>query len=370
MDTISSTQALDLRTVRVTFATAGDSSVFTITNWSFAGTSTPPFAVPTVLAVDGVDSSTAPTVVDLALSFELTPGASYEVSFTGAAAPGSFSVPVLPTVAGRSFSFLSWIPEKNLREDDTRVLHDLLSVCDDQLLVLLDRVDHWGDIQDPDLAPEPFLDQMLTDLGNPVPDATFSLAKKRILAKTLIYLYRQIGTAPGLVNAVRFFLGLDSVVLFVNRQGMRLGVSILTVDWILGYGDDRWRTILKVSTPSGRAFTDYETRVLEQIIKFMRNANEAIVYQAVLPAPTGVSAAASSTPGITVSWSAVTGAASYVVYESVATGVGPFSGSRWPASGTSLEFPMLTGKRRYFVVTALNAQGEGLASSEVTAVSG
>jgi phage tail-like protein len=369
MATITSVLALDLRTVRVTISEASGDNVFDAENWLFSGTSDPPFAVPTVTVVDGIDSTTNPTTMDLGLSYELTPGASYEVTCFWISATAAFSVPTLPSVAGRAFSFLSWIPEKNLREDDTHALRDLLSVCDDQLLVLLDRVDHWDDIQDPDLAPEPFLDQIISDLGNPVVDAVFSLEKKRILAKTLVPLYKRIGTTQGLIDAVRFFLGLESSVQIVNRQGMRLGQSLLTVDWILGFGPDRWRVFLKVSTPDGRAFTDYEQRVINQIVKFMRYAHETIVVQATLAPPTNLVAAASGAPGISLTWTGVTGATSYAVYESVAQGVGPFNGKRHVAPGTSLSIPMREGEARYFVVVGVNAQGEGLISNEASAVS-
>src|SRR5512141_1487870 len=113
MATITSVLALDLRTVRVTIDEASGDNVFDVENWFFAGTSTPPFAVPTVLVVDGIDSNTAPTVMDLALSFELTPGATYELTCFWISATGYFTVPTLSGTVGRAFSFLSWIPEKN-----------------------------------------------------------------------------------------------------------------------------------------------------------------------------------------------------------------------------------------------------------------
>ena len=377
MATVTSATALDLRTVRVVFSAAVDPTALGVSVWSLAGTSTPPFALPTVTLTDGVDSDTAPTSVDLGLSFDLSPGASYVVTATGVTGVSSpnnqaaFVAPELAATTGRAFSFLKWIPEMNLREDSTRDLRNFLSVMDETLVLLLNDVDRFGEIQDPDQAPEHDLDQMLEDFGNPVSDASLTLTKKRLWMKTLVAFYKQIGTIPGYINAFRFFLGLESSVLVLNRKGMRLGSSLLAVDWILGTGDARWKIIIYVNTPNGRAFTDYEKRVRDQIVKAMSYAHETVEVRPALPAPTGVSAAAQGTPdGIVVSWSAVTGATSYAVYEGHATGVGPRNSSRWPVSGVSLAFNMVAGLTRYFVVVAINAQGEGLTSSEVHATSG
>jgi phage tail-like protein len=315
-------------------------------------------------------------MVDIGLDFDLSPGASYEITatgVTGVAVPdnvAAFSVAASSEVSGRAFSFLRWIPEMNLREDDTRDLRNFLSAVEELLQLLLADVDRFGEIQDPDLAPEFFLDQTIRDFGNPIEDAVLTLAKKRIWAKSIVSLYKQIGTVAGLRNAIRFFLGFEIDVISYNRQGMRLGESLLGLDWILGSGDDRARLLIKVATPEGRAFTDYETRVLQQIVALMVYAHEEFVVQAALPAPTNVTAEASGTSdGILVSWDAVTGATSYVVYMRSTTGVTVLNAQSNTTDQLSLVLEMLPDYHRYFVVVAVNVQGEGLASSEVDAIS-
>jgi phage tail-like protein len=377
MATVVSATALDLRTVRIVFSAAVDVTALDPDVWALAGTSTPPFALPTVELTDGVDSETTPTSVDLGLSFDLSPGAGYTVTatgVTGVVAPNNvaaFSVAALPVVAGRAFSFLRWIPAMNLREDDTEDLRNFLAAVDESLLLLLNDVDRFGDIQDPDLAPEVFLDQQILDFGGPVDDAVLTLQKKRLWAKSIVYLYKQIGTVPGLRNAIKFFLGFDSSVIAYNRQGMRLGSSLLGLDWILGPGDAVARLAVRVATPEGRAFTDYEERVLAQIIALVGYAHETMVVQATLPAPSSVSAEALGTPdGIALTWTAVAGATGYAVFERSIAGATVLNGKRRTSVTTYMDLEMLAGQHRYFVIAATNAQGDGLASVEVDAISG
>lgn len=85
-------------------------------------------------------------------------------------------------------------------------------------------------------------------------------------------------------------------------------------------------------------------------------------------APTGVTAATGSATGeVDLSWNAAAGATSYKVRRSGVTG-GPYKGGQATVS-TGLTYPGLTsGKRYYFVVTALNAIGESAFSVEVSAV--
>src|SRR5690606_30992264 len=92
--------------------------------------------------------------------------------------------------------------------DETGDLENFMAVLQDVLELLLGEVDRFPDILDPDLAPEPFLDLMLEDLGNPFAFDLTELQKRRLIA-VLVQIYRQKGTAAGIRNAIRFFLGVD-----------------------------------------------------------------------------------------------------------------------------------------------------------------
>lgn len=84
-------------------------------------------------------------------------------------------------------------------------------------------------------------------------------------------------------------------------------------------------------------------------------------------APTGVSATG-GTKQVSVSWSAVSGATSYNVYYSTATGVTTGNGTK--ISGATAPFVrtgLLDGTAYYFIVTAVNSSGESAASAQVSA---
>jgi len=88
----------------------------------------------------------------------------------------------------------------------------------------------------------------------------------------------------------------------------------------------------------------------------------------VLPAaPAGVAATGGSAQ-VTVTWPAVSGATSYNLYYSTASGVTTASGTKVTGAGTPYLLTGLpAGTTYYFVVAAVNAAGQGPASAQVSA---
>ncbi|MGO8970974.1 MAG: fibronectin type III domain-containing protein [Myxococcaceae bacterium] len=85
-------------------------------------------------------------------------------------------------------------------------------------------------------------------------------------------------------------------------------------------------------------------------------------------APTGVQATGGDAQ-VTISWSPVTGATSYNIYWSTTSGVTLTTGTKIPNVTSPHVQPALTnGTTYYYVVTAVNANGESMASSQVNAV--
>ena len=86
------------------------------------------------------------------------------------------------------------------------------------------------------------------------------------------------------------------------------------------------------------------------------------------PTPTGVTAAAG--PGeATINWSGVTGATSYNVYYSTTTGVTKITGIKVAGvSSPKVVTGLIRGTPYYFVVTAVNSDGESVESSQVSAI--
>lgn len=231
---LRSVTAIDKDTLRITFnesvrmgaAAAGDA--LNPESYRIERVSRPA-VVPLVTYVKQVNSSE----VLLTTELELTFGGLYMLVATGIVdefgnpfvAPNNvleFGGWLPPYPRGRRFLLHDMVPKMSLAEDATQDLTLFLGCLQDTTNILLYTVDKWLEIIDPDTAPESFVDAMLADLGNPF---TFELDlnSKRKLAKILVLIYQLKGTVPGIVDVVRFFLGIEvTVETFVGR-GWRLG---------------------------------------------------------------------------------------------------------------------------------------------------
>jgi phage tail-like protein len=192
-----------------------------------------------------IDATADGSTVHVTLDTELTPDARYRVTATGVADLGGNLV-LAPfhqaTVAGfrparpesRRFDLWSMLPKFNRREDVTGDLARLVACLQEAADLLLAEVDRFPEIFDLERAPEVFVDLILADLGNPFPFELDALGKRR-LASVLVEMYRQKGTARGIINAVRFFLGVEvQAITAYAGEALVLGESELGVDWVLG----------------------------------------------------------------------------------------------------------------------------------------
>lgn len=92
-------------------------------------------------------------------------------------------------------------------------------------------------IYDPDQAPAIFVELMLRNLGNPFNKVFLTLTQKRKLVKLLMRIYRQKGTARGIINAVRFLTGI--IVDIIDPHGVaedswRVGESEIGLNTFVG----------------------------------------------------------------------------------------------------------------------------------------
>ena len=83
-------------------------------------------------------------------------------------------------------------------------------------------------------------------------------------------------------------------------------------------------------------------------------------------APTGIGATAGNGQAV-ITWSVVTGATSYNIYYGIASGVTVANGTKVAGATPGGSIPLINGSTYYFVVTAVNAGGESVVSSEVSA---
>jgi len=203
------------------------------------------------LVVESVSivSDASPCIVDIFTSDELTAGIVYNVTELGVedlfgnfetsvTATTSFSPPV-PT--GRIFNLYRLMPLMNRQEDATQDLLKFLNCMQEPTSLLLHDIDTWTDIFDFNTAPDAFLTAILADLGNPFPFVLSTESKRQLIA-ILVAIYEQKGTAIGIINAIRFFLGLTVTIGTYDSSG----------NWILGesfLGED------PVSFPAGNNAT-------------------------------------------------------------------------------------------------------------------
>lgn len=232
-----------------------------------------------------VDAVAHGTVVRVDLDTELTPDARYQVTITGVTDISHNPVlapfdqvsfvgfrPARP--ASRRFDLWSMLPKYNRRADATGDAQRFFACLQEGTDLLLAEVDRFPDLFDLERAPEPFLDGILADLGNPFPFELDALGKRR-LAAVLVEMYRQKGTAPGIVNAIRFFLGIDVMVQPFAGTALVLGESELGVDWELGPSSRFARYAFDVVAPV--VLADTERRQLRAIVDYLRPAQTHFV---------------------------------------------------------------------------------------------
>ena len=237
-------EAKDLRRVRVTFDdfmkrdTASDADdALNPSNYTIIALSSPAVNVVPVEVRE-----VSPRVFDVVVNIDFTPGAMYRVIVQGAANDSGIAIvtanvadftafsPLAPQ--GRRFELIKFLPAINRRGDITGDLAKFVAVMQETTDVLLASVDKFPDSWNIDEADEAFLDAILCDQGNPW-KFDLTLVNKRRLAGILVPLYQQKGTEVGIVNAVRFFTGVEVTVTPYDSTGIFLGSSLLGFDFIL-----------------------------------------------------------------------------------------------------------------------------------------
>lgn len=402
MASLASAVATGLRVVRVTFSAAlsdfstNATGALNLANWSFVAQNVSPSPAAAV-APEAIEQVST-TVVDITVDDDLSPGEAYlvtaSVSITGVdASPANraiFAAVALTPPVERDFSTMRMVPRMNIREDDSGDLERFLRVLDDLLGLQMDRVDHWTDILDYDLAPDNFLDLQLQDLGYPLTIALATIDKRRLLS-VLPTIYKQKGTVLGIKNATRFFLGLESDVLWPQwslSAGWILGSveNELGIDTYLGgtfyiaglHGTDliffsgagSFDFAVKIGTASAVALTADQIEKATAVIEFMKPAQAHMrLLVAALPPPENVAATAGA-GSISISWDAVTGADGYVVFYSPTPDVGAMSplGYVDPDNVSPYVDTVPTGESRYYVVSARVAGTNGVSSVRVSAI--
>jgi phage tail-like protein len=236
--------------------------------------------------IRAVSATAAGTLVDVSVVPEMTPEVRYQLVATGTHdAKGNVILPPFdrivfqgfrpPRPPRRRFDLWSMLPKHNRRSDTTGDLARFIACLQEVTDLLLAEVDRYPDLWDIERAPSPFLDLILQDLGNPFPFDLDDLSKRR-LAAVLVEMYQQKGTAIGIRNAIRFFLGIDiQAITGLASTALELGISELGVDWELGPSDRFARYAFDIIV--GRVLTVTERKHLRAIVNYLKPAHTHFV---------------------------------------------------------------------------------------------
>lgn len=181
---------------------------------------------------------------------------------------------VYPFAPEREFSIVEMWPDAAFGldcgiNDLKRVAGTLQDITD----LMLCKIDEWGQIIDPDLAPEKFLDAMLCDLGNPFA-FDFTVTQKRLLVQNLVALYKLKGTKEAIVLAGQFFFSpvvTVTDVLSPLSSGLNLGTSVLGFDFEINASNELLTYSFSVQVD--RDLTTDETEKFIEIIKYLKPAH-------------------------------------------------------------------------------------------------
>lgn len=294
--TVTSALALREKDVRVVFSesmTQGDGSTaadaLRPANYTITLVGGWPAVTPVVV---GVETDGADRVV-LTLDTPMTRRATYLVTVTSAADLNGNSVGPpnnsayfigysFPALAARDFDlYRRWVTEDQKAQDaaqrpngedgDLKILFSIWQEPIDLLLGLIDKV---HEIYDPDLAPEAFVDLMLVEMGNPF-EFAMTATEKRRLVQILVPIYQSKGTGPGIVDAIRLFMGIEVTLNVYAWSPVGLDEAIIGVDWILGSSDEQDLLTFQVLVP--QVLTAEERSKMRQIVDYMMDTREFFV---------------------------------------------------------------------------------------------
>jgi phage tail-like protein len=281
---VAAASSIEHELVRVTWDEPVSDTALVAANYRFSRLEAPGVDVSAVSVARFSQSA-----VDITLNQRITRGILYEV-FASNVEDLFGNVVVAPydraefrgfdcdQPAGRDFNLWTMIPRINRQQDDegTRDLYKFLACLQEIVDLLLCDVDRWTEILDPDVAAERYLDQMLIELGNPF---AFDLTadEKRRLIHVLVSMYQLKGTARGVIDVIRFFVGLDVTILAYLGAGdtWTMGESELGVDTTLGPSDSRSRFSFRVV--SAIALTDEQRDRIREIANYMKPGHTHLV---------------------------------------------------------------------------------------------
>lgn len=268
-------------------------------NYSLQFIGVPPAVTPRIASVALTSASSAVLTTDI----EMTPGAEYVLLVMGvqdlfgnaSLAPGNqalFSGFAAQPVPGRRFDIYGFFAGVLQNMDvDVGDLRSFTAVMQEPVNVLLAKLDRFPLLLDPDTAPDDWLDLFLFDAGNPFNFELAAVDKHRLLT-VLGPLYRLKGTDPGVIDAIRFFLGIEVTITTPSSlsDDELLGVGTLGSTFatggtlVLGSGalSDVYHFVVHVPV----SLTDTQRSQMDAVIRYMMRAGTSYELDEPEPPPT------------------------------------------------------------------------------------
>lgn len=279
--------AIGLRQVRVQFddpvrqlSVTAASDALTKGNYALTRMSVPA-VVPNVIEVQPVAADT----VDLITDIDITPGADYRLTVNNVQNVNGFAIDpdsifdfvgfVPDRPPNRQWDLYKLLPPTNILADATQDLKRFYTCLQEVNDIALALIDTFVSVVDFDTADSQYLDAILADFSNPFDFVNLSIENRRRLAAYLVQLYQQKGTAVGIVNAIRFLLGVEAVIVPYDGATMFLGLDSLNETFILapslGFVLRAFR--LSFSVP----LTTQQRQQARRIARYMKPVNTHVI---------------------------------------------------------------------------------------------
>jgi phage tail-like protein len=166
-------------------------------------------------------------------------------------------------------TMLETMPYPMLAEDldEGGQFHKLACVLQDGMNVLWRRADMLEMLNDPDTAPQVWIDFLLYSMGNPFRVPLADLDKRRLIS-ALVSIYKQIGTEKVIKDTLAFFLGITfDIRTFIGATGWTLGTSIIGVNTALAAGSKLAKNSYEIISPVN--LTDEQRRIVRDVAEFL-----------------------------------------------------------------------------------------------------
>jgi len=155
--------------------------------------------------------------------------------------------------------------------DDDGTTAKFVDIFEGVYCQLINDIDALPKIYDPDVTDERFLDLLFLHLGFDL-KIHLSVNRKRKLLKVIVNAYKQKGTAPGIENVIRQFIGVD-VIVFPFTSGWVISLSELGIDTYLNPAPSNPAGFYTFDIIVATKLSVEQRRVIFELVKLMKPAH-------------------------------------------------------------------------------------------------